>query len=217
MFDLDGTLSDPKVGITKSVQYALNKIGVLENDLDRLECFIGPPLQESFGEYYGFDLQKSNQAIEYYRERFKEKGMFENVLYSHIPELLMELKDRGYVLVVATSKPTVFAEKILKHFKIDAFFDLVVGSNLDGTRVAKTEVIQYILEQYTTYELSDFIMIGDRKHDIIGAKNTSIDCIGVTYGYGSNEEIRLAAPTYTATSVKELKDILLDNIMKVKN
>lgn len=215
LFDLDGTLSDPKIGITKSVQYALAKLGIDEPDLDKLECFIGPPLQDSFAEYYSFDEEKTNKAIDFYRERFKDKGLFENDLYSSIPILLKSLKELQCTLVVATSKPTVFAEEILRHFNIKQYFDLVVGSNLDGTRTAKTGIIQYIIDAYDHQTLDNFIMIGDRKHDIIGANNTGIDSIGVTYGYGSFEELRHANPTYIVTSVDQLKDILLrDDVRK---
>lgn len=209
LFDLDGTLSDPKVGITKSVQYALNRMGIDEPDIDKLECFIGPPLQDSFAEHYNFDETCTQKAIDLYRERFKEKGMFENELYSNIPLLLKSLKEQGYTLIVATSKPTVFAEQILKYFKIEQYFQLIVGSNLDGTRTSKTEIIQYILDKYNEHKLSEFIMIGDRKHDIIGASNTGIDSIGVTYGYGSFEELSHSNPTHIVRSVNQLKDSLM--------
>jgi phosphoglycolate phosphatase len=214
LFDLDGTLSDPKVGITKSVQYALQKMGIVEPDIDKLECFIGPPLQVSFAEYYGFNEEQIQKAIDYYRERFKEEGMFENELNSNIPLLLKSLKEQQYTLVVATSKPTVFSEQILKYFNIDQYFDIIVGSNLDGTRTSKTEIIQYILDKYKEHNVNEFIMIGDRKHDIIGANNTGIDSIGVTYGYGSFEELGHSNPTYIVNSVNQLKDILMANQVK---
>ena len=214
LFDLDGTLSDPKVGITKSVQYALHKMDIVESNIDKLECFIGPPLQVSFAEYYNFDESNSQKAIALYRERFKEKGMFENELYSNIPLLLKSLKDQGFTLVIATSKPTVFAEQILKYFNINQYFELIVGSNLDGTRASKTEIIQYILDKYTAYKPRDFIMIGDRKHDIIGSINTGIDSIGVTYGYGSFEELRHANPTFIVDNVDQIKDILMGSKME---
>ncbi|MCM3731548.1 HAD family hydrolase [Fictibacillus nanhaiensis] len=209
LFDLDGTLSDPKIGITKSVQYALQKMDIDEPNFDKLECFIGPPLQASFAEYYEFDKENTQKAIDYYRERFKDKGMFENELYLYIPLLLKSLKEQQYTLVVATSKPTVFSEQILKYFNIDQYFELVVGSYLDGTRTSKTEIIQYILDKYNEHRLDDFIMIGDRKHDIIGANNTGIDSIGVTYGYGSFKELSNSNPTHIVNSVDEIKDILI--------
>lgn len=209
LFDLDGTLSDPKIGITKSVQYALTKMGFAAPELDKLEGFIGPPLQESFANDYHFDKEQTQVALEFYRERFKDKGMFENELYPDIPLLLQDLSKQGSTLVVATSKPTVFAVEILKFFKLDQYFDLIIGSHLDGTRTAKTEIIQFILEEYPNHKLEDFIMIGDRKHDIIGAQNTGIDSIGVTYGYGSSEELTLAEPTYLVKSVDELRELLV--------
>lgn len=214
LFDLDGTLSDPKVGITKSVQYALQKMNIIEPDIYKLECFIGPPLQVSFTEYYDFDEKNTQKAIELYRERFKEKGMFENELYSNIALLLKSLNEQQFTLVVATSKPTVFAEKILKYFNIDQYFELIVGSNLDGTRASKTEIIQYILDKYKEHTLGDFIMVGDRKHDIIGANNTGINSIGVTYGYGSFEELSHSNPTHIVKSVSQLKDILIGSKVK---
>lgn len=209
LFDLDGTLTDPKVGITKCVQYSLEKMGIIESDLDKLESFIGPPLQESFARNYSFNEDRANLAIEYYRERFKNKGMFENELYNGIPQLLAHLKEQQKTLAVATSKPTVFSEKILKYFNIDKYFDLVVGSNLDGTRTSKTEIIQYILDELNQYEKQDFIMIGDRKHDIIGAKNTGIHSIAVSYGYGSLEELKISNPTLIVNDVDELTRELL--------
>ncbi len=209
LFDLDGTLSDPKVGITKSVQYALHQMDIVEPDIDKLECFIGPPLHLSFAEYYNFDEAYTEKAIGLYRERFKEVGMFENELYSNIPLLLKTLEEQGTTLVVATSKPTVFAKQILKYFNIDQYFELIVGSNLDGTRSSKTEIIQYILDKYNEHKLSDFIMVGDRKHDIIGARNMGIDSIGVTYGYGSFEELSHSNPTHIVNNVNQLKDILM--------
>jgi phosphoglycolate phosphatase len=209
LFDLDGTLSDPKIGITKSVQFALDQMGIRIDNLDELDVFIGPPLQQSFSDYYSFDEAQTQIAIKHYRERFSDVGMYENTLYDHIPALLQELKENGHTLVVATSKPTVFAKEILKYFNIHHHFDLIVGSNLDGTRTSKTEIIQYILDHYGQQTSEAFIMIGDRKHDIIGAHNTGIDSIGVTYGYGSIEEITQINPTFNVSTVLELKEFLL--------
>lgn len=209
LFDLDGTLSDPKVGITRSVQYALAKFGIVEDDLDRLEPFIGPPLAESFARFYGFNDGQVEQAIEFYRERFREKGMYENELFPQIPPLLERLKAQGKKLFVATSKPTVFSEEILRYFQIDAYFEQIVGSNLDGTRVAKTEIIAHIIAENPHLVKSEMIMIGDRKHDIIGAQNTGIDSIGVLYGYGSPEEMDAIKPTYVAEDVAAVGTILL--------
>lgn len=209
LFDLDGTLSDPKEGITKSIQYALQKLNIHVPNLDELESFIGPPLQVSFAEKYGFHAEMIEKAIAFYRERFKEKGMYENELYEDIPLLLKQLKDEGYTLVVATSKPTVFAEKIVNYFQIDEYFDLVVGSNLDGTRSAKGEIISYIRHTYKECVKESFLMIGDRRHDIIGANENEIDSIGVTYGYGSYEELKESHPTYIVGHVMGIKDVIV--------
>lgn len=207
LFDLDGTLSDPKIGITKSVQYALGKLGIEEVDLDKLEPFIGPPLQVSFKEFYQLDEASTNEAIMYYRERFKEKGMFENTLYEGIPQQLAALQERGYRLAIATSKPAVFAEKIVKYFGIEKYFDIVAGSNLDGTRSAKGEVIAYAMGHFPHVSPQQFIMIGDRKYDMIGAHENEIECIGVTFGYGSYEELQEAKATKIVDSVSELEQI----------
>lgn len=208
LFDLDGTLSDPKEGITKSVQYALQKLGINEPNLDKLEPFIGPPLQQSFAEYYNFNEKQTQQAIYFYREKFIQKGMFENELYPNIPQLLTSLQEHQLTLIVATSKPTIFAEKIIKYFKIEQYFSMIVGSDLDGTRTSKTDIIKYIIDKYKEHPLEDFIMIGDRKHDIIGAENTGIDSVGVTYGYGSPEELSNVHPTYLVQNVEDLIKIL---------
>ncbi|MGK4116050.1 HAD family hydrolase [Lysinibacillus capsici] len=204
LFDLDGTLSDPKIGITKSVQHALQKAGVMVNDLDELEPFIGPPLQVSFQEIYGFNDTQITQAIRDYRERFTERGMFENKLYEDIPVLLAHLKQQGYILTIATSKPTVFAEQIIKYFQLESYFDLVVGSHLDGSRSAKGEIIAEVLQQLDSYPKEQFIMIGDRKYDLIGARENQIDAIGVTYGFGSLEELKNEEPKYIVDHVNDL-------------
>lgn len=208
LFDLDGTISDPKEGITKSVQYALQKMGINEPDLEKLTPFIGPPLQVSFKEFYGFTPEQTNQAIAFYRERFKEKGMFENVLYEGITALLAKLKDDGYRLAIATSKPTIFAEEILRYFKVHHYFEVIVGSNLDGSRSAKADIISYLLDFYNDYVRADVVMIGDRKHDIIGANANNIASIGVTYGYGTKEELTTAKATYIVHSIDELLAII---------
>lgn len=209
LLDLDGTISDPEIGITQSIQYALRKMGREESDIEKLRSFIGPPLHVSFAEHYNFDQEDVAKAIEFYRERFIEKGMFENELYSDMPDLLKALKEQAMTLVVATSKPTVFAKEILQYFKINHFFEHIVGSNLDGTRTSKTEIIQYILGQYKTRELKEFIMIGDREYDLIGANNIGVDAIGVSYGFGSYDELNAYHPKYIVDSVKQLKNILI--------
>lgn len=211
LFDLDGTLTDPKIGITKSVQYALSKYNINVDNLDKLECFIGPPLTDSFKEFYSFDDGNAIKAIDYFREYFVEKGMYENEVYPGIHDLLDELRVNGKKLVVATSKPTKFAKIILEHFDLAKYFSLIVGSNLDGTRVAKSEIIEYIFSKLGDIDCKKVIMIGDRKHDVIGAKHHKIDSIVVRYGYGIDEEFIEASPTYFANSVKDISNILLPN------
>lgn len=208
LFDLDGTLTDPKVGITLSVQYALHKMGIKEEDPDTLTPFIGPPLLESFKEMYHMNDEEAIQAIQYYRERFSATGLYENKVYFGIRELLFSLKNQGKKLIVATSKPTAFSIQILEYFDLKQFFTVVVGSNLDGTRTEKSDVIEFALEGENLSDLSKVVMIGDRKYDIIGAKKNNIDVIAVTYGYGSEQELAAAEPNYIVSSVTELAKLL---------
>lgn len=199
LFDLDGTLTDPGLGITNSVMHALKKFQIHVADRRELYSFIGPPLQDSFAKYYGFTEEETEQAIQYYREYFSTKGLFENQVYNGIPALLAELKDMGKTLIVATSKPEPFSIQILKHFGLYAYFDFVAGATMDNTtRFRKADVIAYALERCRITDRSAAVMIGDREHDILGAKQTGLDSIGVTYGYGSREELQNAGATYIA-------------------
>ncbi|GGG86678.1 HAD family hydrolase [Paenibacillus radicis (ex Gao et al. 2016)] len=207
LFDLDGTLTDPKLGITSGVQYALSKFDIHVDNLDTLEPFIGPPLTETFQELYGLSEEQSQQGIAYYREYFADRGMYENELYPGMHELLGGLKERGVSVCMATSKPTFFAEKIADYFDIGRYFDFIGGSNLDNTRTDKAEVIQHVLETQGI-DPSETIMIGDRKHDVIGARKNGIPSIAVGYGYGRDEELRLAEPAYRAATVDELAALL---------
>ena len=207
LFDLDGTLTDPMVGITSSVQYALEKFGIHVKYLKDLIPFIGPPLDDSFQEFYGLSKEDAGKAVEYYREYFAPKGIFENEVYPGIPEMLSRLVEAGFTLIVATSKPAVFAKQILEHFGLSDYFSFVGGSELDGTRKRKAEVIGYILE---TCEIKpqDAIMIGDRKHDIEGAKLCGLESVGVLYGYGSEEELSKAGADHIIKDVKLLEEYL---------
>ena len=209
LFDLDGTLTDPKEGITKSVAYALESFGIHVEDLDSLCKFIGPPLKESFMVYYELDDAQGDQAVEKYRERFAVTGLFENKVYPGIREMLELLKEQGKTLLVATSKPSIYARQILEHFDLMKYFTFLSGSELDGTRVDKAEVITYALQENKIQDLSKVIMIGDREHDIIGANKNGIDSIGVRYGYGCREEFEKNHASYVAKQVEELKEILL--------
>ncbi|ADK13507.1 HAD-IA family hydrolase [Clostridium ljungdahlii] len=203
LFDLDGTITESKEGITKSVQYALKKFGIIVESLDLLEKFIGPPLKYSFSEYFGFDENKSLEAVQYYREYFEKKGIMENKVYDHIEDLLKQLKELKLKLIIATSKPTKFSNIILNNFNLTPYFDAIVGSNMNGTRCTKGEVIKHVLEKYRINS-DEAVMIGDRKYDMIGARQNNMDSIGVTYGYGSLEELKNENPTYIADSVMDI-------------
>ncbi|AGC68883.1 5'-nucleotidase [Thermoclostridium stercorarium subsp. stercorarium DSM 8532] len=208
LFDLDGTLTDPKVGITKSVAYALKSFGIEVKDLDSLCKFIGPPLRVSFRDYYGFSEEECNRAVEKYREYFSETGMFENRVYPGIEELLKSLKKNGRKLFVATSKPTVFAVKILEHFDLLRYFDDVSGSELDGSRDRKGDVIRFALQKNGLTGLTNVVMVGDREHDVVGAKENNIDVIGVLYGYGDRAELEKAGADYIVENVENLHSLL---------
>lgn len=208
LFDLDGTLTDPKTGITLSVQYALHKMGIQETDPDALTPFIGPPLADSFKEFYHMSDEEALQAIGYYRERFSVTGLYENKVYPGIEELLANLKKQGKKLIVATSKPTKFSIQILEHFALKSFFTAIVGSNLDGTRTRKKEVIEFALAGETIPDRNKVVMIGDRKYDMTGARENKIHGIAVTYGYGSRLELAAADPDYIVSSVAELAGLL---------
>lgn len=214
LFDLDGTLTNPKEGITRSVQYALKHYGIEEENLDNLVCFIGPPLQDSFQNYYGFSPEKSMEAVEKMRERYRTVGLYENEIFPGIESLLRELKEQGKVLAVSTSKPTEFSLKILERFRILQYFDVVVGSNLDGTRTNKWEVIEETLKQLDIKpeKYQKVLMIGDRKHDVEGAKRFAIDCGGVYYGFAPEGELEEAGALFTVKTVEELRIALRDII-----
>lgn len=206
LFDLDGTLTDPKIGITKSVNYALKKFSIIVDDLDTLKKFIGPPLGKSFELFYEMDKQKSEIAISYYREYFSEKGIFENIIYPGISEILQKLQKRKMTIIIATSKPVIFAKRITEHFNITQYFNHIEGSELDGRLSDKSELIKHIITKYKL-NINKTLMIGDREHDIIGANNNQIDSIGVGYGYGSKEELYTAGAKYYVETVNDLQEL----------
>ena len=196
LFDLDGTLTDPAIGITNSASYALKKWGIEVSDRSELYKFIGPPLLDSFSNYYGFTREDSERAVEYFREYFSVKGMFENSVYDGISKVLSELKAKGKTLIVATSKAEIFAKKILEYFDLDGYFDFVSGATLDSSRVKKEDVIDYALCSCGIEDVSRMVMIGDREFDVFGAKHFGMDSVGVLYGYGSRDELTAAGATY---------------------
>ena len=217
LFDLDGTLTDPIVGITRSVQLALARFGIDVPDRETLAPYIGPPLLESFERLHGLNPAQARIAAGYYRDHFSTNGLFENEVYPGIAELLRDLQAGGATLVVATAKPTIYAEQIVTHFGLDRYIDLVVGSNLDHTRVAKTEVIAHVLLERRGIDRGTAVMVGDREHDIIGARHNGLTAVGVTYGYGTNEELRGAGATVVADSLHELAALLLSEVVARRN
>ena len=214
LFDLDGTLTDSKEGITKSVQYALKKFGIEEPDLDKLEPFVGPPLKDSFREFYGFPEEELDKAVVYYRERYAPIGVLENQIYPGMAQMLAKLCEKGIHLAVASSKPTEFVCQILAHFEIEQYFEVIVGSGLDGSRTTKEEVVEEALSQLGLLSLPRkerkeiCAMIGDRKFDIQGAKAYWLTGVGVTFGYAGEGELEAEGADYLIDSVEELGTFL---------
>ncbi len=209
LFDLDGTLTDSSEGIINSILYSFDKLGLQLPQKEELYKFIGPPLLNSYIEYYGFSLEKARLATDYFHKFFVEKGMFENKLYDGIREMLLKVSSCDRKLILATSKPEVFAEKILQHFDILKYFDNVVGATLDEKRTKKEEVLSCIFENIDISDKSDVVLIGDTKFDAIGAKKLGIDCIGVSYGFGTKEELIENGAVYVAETPEQLAKILL--------
>ncbi|MEA5038701.1 MAG: HAD family hydrolase [Clostridiaceae bacterium] len=207
LFDLDGTLIDPGEGITRSVAYALRKMGIDPPEKAALYPFIGPPLEESFRELYGMDEAERRRAIAFYREYFQEKGIYENTVYEGIPSLLRVLRARGYMLLVATSKPEPFAERILDRFGLNGYFSYVCGATLEETRTRKAEVVAWALARAGIVP-GEALMIGDRRHDVEGARICGVSCMGVLYGYGSREELTQAGAAMLAETVEDIGHLL---------
>lgn len=208
LFDLDGTLTDPMIGITKCVQYALKHFGI-DEDIENLTKFIGPPLIDSFIGFYGFSYDQAKEAADIYRERFAPIGKFENEVYEGIPEMLSKLKGSGIKLAVASSKPEVFVEQILEHFDLLKYFDYVVGSLMNETRTKKDEVLDEALRQIgNSYAKSEMAMVGDRKFDLASATKFGLTGVGVRYGYAEDGELEAENPAFIANTVKELEEYL---------
>ncbi len=209
LFDLDGTITESKEGIIKSVQYALKKLGIETCNQNDLEKFIGPPLLESFMNFYFFDEEKANLAVRYYREYFQEKGIFENKVYKGVPELLSKLKEHGCIICLATSKPEIFSRRILDYFDLTKYFEIIKGSNLDGSFNDKKDIIAFILNELNITDKNQAVMIGDRRHDISGANENGIDSIGVLYGYGEHKELLREGATAITADINTLYYYLL--------
>lgn len=208
LFDLDGTLTDPMIGITNSILYAQEKLGLGNKKREDLLVFIGPPLHESFVKYYHLNNEQADLAVETYREYFSTKGLLENTPYEGITETLASLQKRGYHLALATSKPEVYAKKIMDAFHLSPYFEIMCGSELGGRSEDKADVIQKVIHHFNDTCPDHYLMIGDRMHDAIGASKHHIDCIGVTYGYGDKQELTQAGCIDIIDSHKQLLTIL---------
>lgn len=210
-FDLDGTLTDPREGITKSVQYALGRMGIMEEDLTKLEPFIGPPLLSSFMEYYDFSLERAREAVEYYREYFSGTGVYQNVLLEGVPELLADLKAHGKVIATASSKPEPFVRLILEHFQVDLYFDYICGGSMDESRISKEDVIGELLRRMKLpkEEWKKILMVGDRRHDVEGAAHFGIPCLGLSMGFAAEGELEKAGAAGIVGSMEEVGAYIL--------
>jgi len=206
-FDLDGTLIDPKISITSSVQYALSKFNINE-ELDALIPFIGPPLNKSFQKFYNFSDEKSMQAVIYYREHLSKKGIHSISVYEGLIKLLEKLKKKNKKLVIVTSKATPSAIEVLEYVKLKEYFDAIIGSKLDLSNADKPSLVKEALSLYPENAKTSFVMVGDKEHDIIGAQANEIDSIGVLYGYGSEKEIQNSKPTHIVKTIDELRELL---------
>lgn len=210
-FDLDGTLTDPSEGITKSVQHALSRMGIEEPDLKKLEPFIGPPLVDSFMEFYGFTKEQAKEGVAYYREYFQVTGLYQNELLEGVPQMLKHLKEAGRVLAVASSKPEPFVRTIMEHFQIDRYFDYICGSTLDETRTKKEEVIEELLRRMhlPEEEKKKVLMVGDRRHDVEGALVFGIPCLGLSMGFAEEGELEKAGAVAVADDMEALEKFIL--------
>ena len=210
LFDLDGTLTDPKDGITNCVKYALESFGIVEKDEKTLLKFIGPPLYDSFRSLYGLSESNAVSAVNKYRERFQKIGIFENSIFKDTKNTLSRLKKADKKIALATSKPYVYAKRILEHFEIQNYFDYAVGAELDGSRGYKDEVIKEVLRLAQEDDLSKVVMVGDRDNDVLGAKKCGIASIGLRCGYAEEGELQKAGADFIFNNLTEAVDFLLN-------
>ena len=207
LFDLDGTLTDSTEGIVRCLEYALERMGFyIPEDTNK---FLGPPLYRSFAEFCGMNEEQVNEAVRIFRERYSTVGLFENRVYEGVPEMLKRLRDGGKRIMVATSKPEVYAVRIFDRFGLSQFFEIVGGANINGTRNDKDEVIKYVLEKAGISDRSSVLMIGDRRQDVIGAHKTGLKCMGILWGFGSIEELTEAGADFIAETPIKAADMLL--------
>jgi phosphoglycolate phosphatase len=209
LFDLDGTLTDPKLGILACIRHALAQLGVAINPQLNLEYCIGPPLRDSFRNLLGNQCDVE-AAVTLYRQRFAAIGLYENRVYEGIPECLLQLRDSAWSIHLATSKPTIYADKIIRYFQLMHYFDGVYGSHLDGRLGDKTELLNHLLER-EDLDPANCVMIGDRSFDMIGANNNAIRAVGVLWGYGSHEELRHAGAASLCETPADLHDLLFES------
>lgn len=213
LFDLDGTLIDSSEGITKSAQYCLDYYGIHEEDLDKLRVFIGPPLVYSFPKYYGFEGPKIREAVDKYRERYNKIGIFECALYPGAEDCLKKLKDNGYIICLASSKPEGACRRILDHFGITELFDEIVGSTPDGRIDTKQQVLEELFSRTPEVNVDEMVLVGDTIFDVEGANKVNLSTIGVDYGFGNVDEMKAAGAVSICSSLMEVADY----IMKAKN
>ncbi len=207
LFDLDGTLVDPGVGITSGVQYALKHFGIEVEDRRQLYPFIGPPLLDSFMEFFNLNETQAQEAIDYYREYYGATGLFENTVYPGIKTVLDQLKSQGKMIALATSKPEAFAEQILVHYHLTDYFDYIGGATFDGVRSHKLDVIRYVLQALGNPASDQVVMVGDRKFDVLSGNQLSLTTVGVLYGYGSQAELQAVKADYIIKQPTELLQI----------
>jgi phosphoglycolate phosphatase len=210
-FDLDGTITDPVMGITNAYMYALEKFGIRVTERSELFRVIGPPLRKSFPEFYHLSEHETELAVGYYREYYGDRGLKENDIMPELPETLEKLKEAGCKLYVATSKPEEYAVKILQNLELDGYFDYIAGASMDGSRDDKASVIRYLMDiihtDFPQSDVREMVMVGDRCFDVEGAKAFGMDSIGVLFGYGSRDELENAGATYIVETAKELLSI----------
>ena len=207
LFDLDGTLTDSGPGIMNSVRHALRHFGIEEEDRARLQRFVGPPLKESFMKFYGFSETQGEEAVEAYREYYREKGIWENKLYPGIKESLEKLREEGCILGIASSKPEILVRQIAEAFGIAPYLTVTAGATLDGSRVKKGHVIREALKRLEA-AADRVLMIGDRREDVLGARELGIPCVGAAYGYGEDGELEEAGALFILQEASQVGELL---------
>ena len=209
LVDLDGTIVDSADGIKNPINYSLNKIGIEENREEVLNSFIGPPLVDSYMKHYSMSEKEAEEIVEIYREYYKDNGLYENILYDGIVEVIQELKSKGNKIILATSKPKVFASKVLEQHNLTKYFDFVAGATLDHKISEKKDVIKYIIDN-NDIEIDDTYMIGDTKYDILGGRFFNLKTVGVTYGYGTYQELKESKSDFIVDAPRKILNIFIE-------